>query len=79
MKCIMNTGTGVISRVSDREAGRRVDGLLFDFVPKHLWKAQDRVPIVEEPKPEKGEKERAPQKRRSRSNRRRSGKTPGGK
>ena len=43
MKCVRHTDTGEVHRVSDREAMRRVTGSQWRYVPKSLWKAQQRA------------------------------------
>ena len=55
MKCLKDTKTGTIMRVSDLEAFQKV-GNRFQYVPKSEWKAVTRkitVKQVEEVKEEK--------------------------
>lgn len=47
MKCIKNTQTGNIIRVSDLQADQMV-GKTWQFVSKSEWKAQTRVQKAEE-------------------------------
>ena len=54
MKCIKNSKTGDIQRVSDKEAYNMV-GNTWKYIPKSEWKEATRV-VVTEKKKEEGEK-----------------------
>jgi len=54
MKCIKNSKTGDIQRVSDKEAYNMV-GNTWKYIPKSEWKEVTRVVVTEKQK-EEGEK-----------------------
>lgn len=57
MKCIKNTQTGNIIRVSDLQADQMV-GKTWQFVPKSEWKAQARSVKTEEQSDQEAKKEK---------------------
>jgi hypothetical protein len=52
MKCLKNTKTGNIIRVTDTQA-HQMAGRQWSYVSKSEWKTQERGPVVTEEKTEK--------------------------